>query len=102
MPEFNKYQAELLAISVDGSWCHLAFSRHRHFHFSLLADFEPKGKVAKTYGAYQEKAGIAERALFVIDPDGVIQWSHLSPMGVNPGADGILNALESLAAKKKG
>jgi alkyl hydroperoxide reductase subunit AhpC len=63
----------------------------------LLADFEPKGRVARLYGAYREQDGTSERALFVIDADGVIRWSYCSPVGVNPGADGILRALEKLA-----
>lgn len=96
LPEFHKFNAELIAISVDGTWCHMAFARHRHLHFSLLSDFEPKGKVAQTYGVYRPQIGQAERALFVIDGNGVIRWSYLSPMGVNPGADGILNALEKM------
>ncbi|HJV79897.1 redoxin domain-containing protein [Noviherbaspirillum sp.] len=97
--EFGKYNAQLLAISVDGVWSHSALARDRKYHFPLLSDFEPKGAVARQYGVYDEKAGVAERALFVIDADGVIRWSYLSPMGVNPGAAGILNALDSLASK---
>ncbi|MGO8787101.1 MAG: redoxin domain-containing protein [Terriglobia bacterium] len=96
LPEFQKFGAELLGVSVDGIWCHLAFTEARHLHFPLLADFEPKGMVARQYGAYRAKDGITERALFVIDKDGVIRWSSLSPIGVNPGADGILQALENL------
>lgn len=96
LPEFQRYHAKLLAISVDGTWCHLAFDHERKFQFALLSDFEPKGKVSKEYGVYQNDRGIAERALFVIDPQGIIQWSYLSPIGVNPGADGILNALEQM------
>ena len=65
-------------------------------HFPLLSDFEPKGAVARTYGAYREADGFCERALFVIDRNGIISWSYLSPVGVNPGADGILQALEKL------
>jgi peroxiredoxin len=84
---------------VDGVWCHQAFGEHRHLHFPLLADFEPKGNVAKKYGVYRDKEGITERALFVIDSDGIIRWSYVSPLGVNPGADGILTALESLPKK---
>lgn len=94
--EFGKYDAQLLAISVDGAWCHAAFARDRHYHFPLLSDFEPKGAAARQYGVYDEKGGTAERALFVIDGAGVIRWSYLSPMGVNPGADGILKALETI------
>jgi peroxiredoxin len=96
LPEFQKYQAELLGISVDSAWCHAAFARDRHLHFPLLADFEPKGAVARQYGAYREKDGFCERALFVVDPEGTIAWSYCSPIGVNPGAEGILQALEDL------
>jgi len=96
LPEFQKYDAEILGISVDGVWCHAAFSEDRKLKFPLLADFEPKGAVSKAYGAYHSDWGISERALFVIDKDGVIRWSYLSPIGENPGADGILDALEAL------
>ena len=96
LPEFQKYQAELLGISVDGVWCHAAFAKDRHLHFPLLADFEPKGAVAQMYGVYRKSDGVCERALFVIDKNGVITWSYVSPIAVNPGADGILRALEDL------
>jgi peroxiredoxin len=96
LPEFKKFGAELLGVSVDGVWCHAAFARDRHLHFPLLADFEPKGDVAKQYGAYRHGEGVAERALFVLDKQGKIFWSYCSPIAVNPGADGILQALEDL------
>jgi len=96
LSEFHKFGAEILGISVDGVWCHEAFAKDRHLHFPLLADFEPKGSVARTYGAYRAEDGVCERALFVIDKNGVIAWSYLSPVAVNPGADGILEALEQL------
>lgn len=96
LPEFHHRGAELVGISVDGVWCHAAFARDRKLHFPLLADFEPKGAVARKYGAYREQEGTAARALFVVDGDGIIQWSYLSPVGVNPGADGLLDALDAL------
>ena len=96
LPEFQRHGAELLGISVDGVWCHRAFKEARNLRFPLLADFEPKGAVARAYGVYREKDGISERALFVIDAEGIIRWSYLSPIGVNPGADGVLAALEAL------
>ncbi len=99
LPEFHRRGAELLGISVDGVWCHEAFAAHRHLHFPLLADFEPKGAVAKSYGAYRNGEGVCERALFVIDRNGAIFWSYCSPIAVNPGADGILDALERMTAK---
>jgi peroxiredoxin len=98
LPEFEQLGAQVLGISVDGPWCHAAFARDRRLKFPLLADFEPKGAVARRYGAYRDADGVSERALFVIDGAGVIRWSHVSPIDVNPGADGILAALERLAA----
>jgi peroxiredoxin len=97
LPEFERFNAELLAISVDGVWSHLAFAKDRNLHFPLLADFEPKGEVARTYGVYRQQDGTSERALFVVDGDGVVRWSYVSPVGINPGADGILHALEGLS-----
>ena len=98
LPEFRNFDAQLLGISVDGVWCHRAFAEARKLHFPLLSDFEPKGAVARAYGAYRESEGVSERALFVLDGEGVVRWSYVSPMGVNPGADGILEALEGLKA----
>jgi peroxiredoxin len=96
LPEFQKFNAELIGLSVDSAWSHLAFAKDRNLHFPLLSDFEPKGQVARTYQVYRAKEGTTERALFVIDADGIIRWSYVSPYGVNPGADGILRALENL------
>jgi alkyl hydroperoxide reductase subunit AhpC len=100
LPEFQRYNANIVGISVDGAWCHTAYRKYQKIAFPLLADFEPKGGVARRYGAYRHQDGVAERALFVLDENGVIAWSHVSPMAVNPGADGILRALESLQARK--
>ena len=97
LSEFRRFNAELIGISVDGIWCHLAFAQERRLHFPLLADFEPKGEVARLYGVYRPHEGTSERALFVIDAEGTIRWSYVSPIGINPGADGILVALEGLA-----
>ncbi len=96
LPEFQRLNAEVIGISVDGVWCHLAFSKEKNLKIPLLADFEPKGEVAKKYGVYRKKDGIAERALFLLDKDGIIRYSYVSPIGVNPGADGVLKALESI------
>jgi peroxiredoxin len=94
--EFRAHGAQLLAIACDGAWCHLAFARHYKLSFPLLSDFEPKGGVARRYGCYDEAEGLSGRALFVVDCDGRIAWSYLSPTGINPGADGILAALAGL------
>ncbi len=99
LPEFRRFNAELMGISVDSAWSHLAFAKDRNLHFPLLADFEPKGDVARAYRVYRAKDGTSERALFVIDAEGIVRWSYVSPVGVNPGADGILRALENLGTE---
>ena len=100
LPEFQRLGAELLAISVDSVYSHAAFAESRKLRFPLLADFEPKGAVARAYGVYRQKDGICERALFVIDGNAVVWWSYVSPILTNPGADGILAALESLRGQE--
>ena len=96
LSEFQKYDAEVLGISVDSTWSHLAYQKDKNLRFPLLSDFNPKGEVGKMYGAYNEEKGKEKRALFVIDEKGMIRWSYLSPAGVNPGAEGILSALEEM------
>lgn len=104
LPEFQKYNAAILGLSVDSVWSHAAFRKELNLNFPLLADFHPHGAVARKYGAFRDEDGYADRALFVIDAGGVIAWSFLSPGGieaVNPGADGILKALANLKEKQK-
>ena len=97
LAEFKKYEAHILGISVDNIWSHLAFTKEKNLHFPLLADFNPKGGVSKLYNAYHEEDGVSERALYLIDKDRKIAWSYISPIGIDPGADGILEALEKLS-----
>jgi peroxiredoxin len=97
--EWARYDAQLVAISVDGVWCHQAYREARNLWIPLLADFEPKGEVAKRFGVYRATDGTSERALFVLRPDGVIAWRYVSPVDVNPGAEGILDALDHMRAE---
>ncbi len=96
---FTRHNAQVVGISVDSKWCHLAFAGERKLHFPLLADFEPKGQTARDYGVYDDQLGECKRALFVLDEEGIVRWSYLSPVGINPGADGILDALEEMDKK---
>ena len=84
LPEFAKYGAQLVGISVDGPWCHRAYQDARKLRFPLLADFEPKGEVARRYGVYDTAAGTTQRALFVLDDQGMIRWRYVSDPAVNP------------------
>ncbi|MEU7843393.1 redoxin domain-containing protein [Micromonospora sp. NPDC049114] len=99
-PVFDQYQAMVLGISVDSIWSHRAFAESRGIAFPLLSDFEPKGEVARRYGAYTPQ-GEAARALVVLDQAGTVAWSYLSAPDVNPGADGIFDALDNLARDRK-
>jgi peroxiredoxin len=101
LPMLKRKNAELIGISCDGVWCHIAYAKQRNLKFPLLSDFEPKGEAARRYNAYRQNDGYSERALYVIDDQGVVYWSYLSPVGVNPGADGILDALDSLSQKQR-
>ncbi len=94
---FRARDAQLLGISVDGPWCHQAFKEQRNVAFPLLADHNPKGEVARAYDVYRDGDGTSERALFVIDADRTVVWSEVSPVGVNPGADGALRAVEAMS-----
>jgi peroxiredoxin len=98
--EFEDLGAQIVGISVDGMWCHQAYAASRKLKFPLLSDFEPKGEISRKYGVYDAQWGTSRRALFVIDADGIIRWSYLSPIDVNPGAAGIIEALESMRAQK--
>lgn len=97
LPEFQRYDAQVVGISVDGVWSHKAYAQSRKLDFPLLADFEPKGEISRKYDAYRAQDGCSERALFVLDATGVVRWSYLSDVGKNPGADGVLAALEELS-----
>jgi peroxiredoxin len=99
-PMLDTFNAQIVGISVDGVWCHRAFAQHRGIEFPLLSDFEPKGAVSGAFGAYRSGEGVSERALFVLNAQGAIHWSYLSPIDVNPGADGILSALEDLTERE--
>lgn len=96
LAEFKKYNAQPLGISVDNVWCHLAFAKERGLHLPLLSDFHPKGEVSKMYNAYREEEGQSDRAIYLIDRVGNIAWGYISPVGVNPGPDELLEALRSL------
>jgi peroxiredoxin len=94
LPQLEEAGAQLVGISVDGAFCHKAFREHQGLTIPLLADFHPKGEVAKAYGVLSEEYGVAGRALVMVGPDGVVQWSYLSPPLEVPGANLIFDALE--------
>ena len=99
LPELEGAGVRMYGVSVDSSFAHAAFQRELGVSIPLLADFHPKGEVARRFGVYNDERGVARRALIMIDPDGVVQWSYISqsPLEV-PGANLIFDALEQAAA----
>jgi peroxiredoxin len=96
--EFDQRGVTLLGVSVDGAYCHKAFRDHLNLSFPLLADFHPKGEVARAYGVWSEDYGVSKRALVMIDPDGIVKWSYASPALEVPGANLIFDALDERTA----
>ncbi|HEY6775753.1 MAG TPA: redoxin domain-containing protein [Thermoleophilaceae bacterium] len=98
LPQLEQQGATMVGISVDGAFCHSAFQQQLGVSIPLLADFHPKGEVAKRYGVWSDEHGVAARALFLVAPDGKVAWSYLSPPLEVPGANLIFDALDQLAA----
>jgi peroxiredoxin (alkyl hydroperoxide reductase subunit C) len=96
LPHFEALHGRLLGISADHAWCHEAFCREAGLTFPLLADTPPSGRVSQLYGVYRQPEHVTGRALFVIDPSGIIRFGAVYPDLLNPGVDDLLTVLESL------
>jgi peroxiredoxin (alkyl hydroperoxide reductase subunit C) len=100
LPVIEGLGARTFCISCDSLWAHIAYATELNLRMPVLSDFHPKGAVSRRYDVYREDIGTSERALFVVDGNGVIFWSYTSPIEVNPGADGVLDALERLTGNE--
>ena len=100
MPDLQALGASVLGISCDSLWSHNAYARELNLRLALLSDFHPKGAVSRRYEVYRDDVGTSERALVVIDGEGFVFWSEVSPIELNPGADGVLDALERLSGRE--
>ena len=96
LPDLAALGAKLLAISCDSVWSHVAYAERLNLAMPLLSDFHPKGEASRRYGVYRDDAGTSARALFVVDGAGAIFWSEIADPNVNPGAAGVIDALERL------
>ncbi len=94
LPELEAEDVQMYGISVDSAYAHKAFQEHLGIRIPLLADFHPKGEVAKKYGCYAERWGNSGRALVMIGPDLTVEWVHESPSPLEiPGANLIFDAI---------
>ena len=97
--ELEAAGATLYGVSVDSAWTHKAFQERLGITIPLLADFHPKGEVARSFGVYNEERGVSKRALVMVGPDLEVKWSYTSPSPLEiPGANLIFDALEAHAA----
>jgi peroxiredoxin len=100
--EFESRGVRVLGISVDSAFCHKAFRRHLNLTIPLLADFHPKGEVARAYGVWAEAYGVAGRSLVIVGPDGIVEWTYRSPPLEVPEAALILDALDQRSFRNSG
>ncbi len=97
--ELREHGVALYGVSVDSAFSHKAFQRSLGIAIPLLADFHPKGEVARAFGVYIDERGHSKRALVMIDPELRVAWSHVSPSPLEvPGANLIFDALPARAA----
>lgn len=98
LPEFHRLGAQVLGVSQDAIWSHIAFSNHFNMHFPLLSDYHPRGKVASAYGV-PVTDGESARAAFVIDTNQRIAWNHMPPPDIALDAGSALEAVERIVFK---
>ena len=97
LPELQRLGAELVAISADTVWSHVAFASAYQLPFPIVSDDRPRCRTARAYGVMG-----AKRGLVVIDTNGTIAWNAVFPAAIDPGVDGVLTALEALSTSKEG
>lgn len=98
--EFASRGIELIGVSVDSIYSHGAWAQVRRLRYPLLSDFSPKGEVARRYQVWREPDGFSERAIYLIDADGVVRWVHVSPyLHHLPPFDELVAALDTVATK---
>jgi peroxiredoxin len=97
LERFEGYDAQVLGISVDSVPCNTAWAKSLGgLSYDLLSDFEPKGEVARSFGAYRHKDGISERAIFVVDKEGRIAFKDIHDISDQPDNEEVLEALRKL------
>lgn len=96
MKSFEQLDAEVLGVSVDSVWSHKAYADKMNIHYSLLADFNPRGAMAEKYGVYMPDKGITGRAIVIINKQGKIAWSKNYDLPVVPDLNEVSAALQQV------
>ena len=95
-PTYADAGVEVLGVSVDTPYSLKAWALQQNYQFPLLSDFWPHGAVAKTYGVFNEAAGLANRGTFLIDQSGVVRFAELNQPGEARDQDAWKKAIASL------
>ena len=102
LPEFERFGAAVLGISVDSIYSHGAWAAVRGITFPLLSDFEPKGAVSRRYHAYRPDDGFSERALYVVDRDGLIRYARIArQLDHVPPVEELFDCLAEITAQPR-
>ncbi len=96
--ELRRLGACIVGICPDNFWSTRAWAEHLGLSFPLASDFEPKGKVARSYGVFHDE-GICQPAQFIVDEARRVEMAHIVPLGKSPGAHMILKRLEELRSR---
>lgn len=98
MADFERYDAQVVGISVDSKPSHVAFAKSLGGieKYPLLADFHPKGDVSKRYGVWMEDKGICQRAIVVVDKQGIVRYIDVHDIGEAPENAQIIEVLREL------
>jgi peroxiredoxin len=98
LKKFEQLDAQVLGISVDSAWSHKAFADKMGIHYSLLADFQPRGAVGEKFGVYLSDKGITGRAIVIVDRDGKVAWFKQYDIPVVPDLAEVSQALSRVKA----
>jgi len=97
LERFEGYDAQVLGISVDSVPCNTAWAKSLGgLSYDLLSDFEPKGEVARLFGAYRQSDGISERAVFVVDKNGKLVFKDIHDISDQPDNEEVFEVLRKL------
>jgi peroxiredoxin len=97
LERFKGYDAQVLGISVDSVPCNTAWAKSLGaLTYDLLSDFEPKGEVARAFGAYRAADGISERAIFIVDKEGKIAYKDIHDIADQPDNEDLFDVLRNL------
>jgi lipoyl-dependent peroxiredoxin subunit C len=97
-PEFRARDAQLLGASTDSQFVHLAWRRDKEelkdLPFPMLADV--KRQLTTALGILDEEAGVAQRATYIVDPQGVIRFAYVTDLNVGRSPQEVLRVLDAL------